>query len=278
MKQYIACGLFLLLFTGVFSVAASGQQTPAKPDDLVTRLIHTLPMDLTGAQSGVDQLLKRNFFNLPEQKNKKLKQAFNKGYDEKYLLDIFKDSLQEKMTPELRKETSAWLKRPSTQTVLQANRQYHMLQGKRKRVIAMYKIDQNPPKPARKHLLAELWNTTADLSRATSVAVIMLRSMIKAYDELNDKQHYSDARIDQIVQNYKTHVLLPSAQAAKKSGARSLAVKYYNVKTEELRDYLSFLKSDTGQSLITTIAKSMQAAYKVRSQRFLSLVEKSVIQ
>jgi hypothetical protein len=272
--------LLLLILVGFCSTPAFGQSTSVKTNDLVTRLIHQLSLteSLKAPQKDVKHLLKRNFLELSEQKNQKLIQAFAKSYDDKQLLDDFKDALNKKLTPRLKIKVSAWLDQSSIQTVSKAIQQYNTLQGKRKQVIAMYKIDQHPLKPQRKHILAALWDTTATLHQSVTSSLIIFRSIIKAYGKLNDKGHFNNTRINMIVQNYKTQVLLPSTRAAKKRGSHTLAIKFYNVKTKPLQKYTAFFESDAGQRLITAIDKSIQAAYQTGSRRFLNQIEKSITQ
>ncbi len=276
-KRYIHC-LFLVLFTGLYSVAAFGQTTFTKEIDSASQLIQQLSLkeNLMAPQAEVQQLLKRNFFKLPEQKRQQLVQSFIKGYDSEHLLSVFKDSLQQKMSSKLQDKVSDWLNRSSTQAISQVLQQDSTLQGKRKRVIAMYKTEQHPPKMTRKRTLSTLWDTTSSLHQPIASSLITFRSIIKAFGMLSDQQHLSEDRIDMIVLNYKNKVLLPSAQAAKKHGIHSLAVKYYGVKTDDLQKYTSFFESSAGQKLLKAIDKSMQAAYQAGSKQFLNQIKKQI--
>jgi hypothetical protein len=274
-KRYICC-LSLVLLTGLYTVTAFGQSFTDQKRDAATPLIQqlTLQENLMAPQTEIQQLLKRNFFSLPEQQSQQLEQSFVKGYDGKYLLNVFRDSLQNRMTPELKEKVSAWLSRSSTQAVSRVLQQDSTLPGKRKRVIAMYKTEQHPPKTARKRTLSTFWDTTSSLHQPIASSLIAFRSIIKAFGMLSGKQHLSKDRIDMIVRNYKNKVLLPSIQAGKKPGIRSMAVKYYGVDTDDLQKFTSFFESDAGQKLLKVIDKSMQAAYQAGSKQFLNQIKK----
>jgi hypothetical protein len=277
-KQSFIHSLFLLILAGVYSAPAYGQT--AQANDPAARLIHQLSLtaNLQAAQQDAKKLLKRNFLELSEQKNQELKQAFAKGYDNRHLMTIFKNALAKRLTPGLERNVSAWLKRPSTQIVSKALQEDNTLQGKRKRVIAMYKIGQHPTAPDRKHILIALGDKTSALHQPVSSALIIFRSLIKAYGKLSDKGHFSKGRINTIVQNYKTQALLPAAKGAKKRGGHTLAIKFYGVKTKPLQEYTAFFESSTGQRLVKVINKSIQAAYRNGSRRFLNQIEKSITQ
>ncbi len=277
-RQSFIHSLFLLILAGIYSAPAYGQT--AQANDPATRLIHQLSLtaNLQAAQKDAKKLLKRNFLELSEQKNQELKQAFEKGYDDMQLMTIFKNALAKRLTSGLKRDISAWLERPSTKAVSKALQQDNTLQGKRKRVIAMYKIGQHPTVPERKHILAALWDTTAALHQPVASSLIILRSLIKAYGKLSDNDNFSKERINTIVQNYKTQALLPAAKGARKRGSHTLAIKFYGVDTKPLQEYTAFFESHVGQRLVTAIDKSIQAAYQIGSRRFLNQIEKSITQ
>jgi hypothetical protein len=221
----------------------------------------------------VQHLFDQNFLGLSATKNKQLIQSFSNGYDIKRVLGDFKDTLQKMMTPRYHKKITAWLNQPATQAVLKVRRRYYTLQGKRERIIAMYKLGQHPPKPARRHVLAALWDTTAKTQLSVKSSIILFRSIIEAYGYLNNDLNLSSARINAIIQNYQSRVLGPAAKHARKEGSRTLAVKYYHVKLPELKTYTAFFESKAGQWLIRAIGKSRQAAYRAGAKRFLAIVK-----
>ncbi|HYW36488.1 MAG TPA: hypothetical protein VE868_13850 [Balneolaceae bacterium] len=268
--------LFLIIFAALFLgfKRAPSDSSQTITDELISKL--ALKNELKATPSNIETQFKQNFLQLSSQKNKLMLKSFRKAYDTNQLLNDFRASLRKKMNSQYRSKIEAWLQKSSTQAVNNARREYYTLQGKRKRVVAMYKMEKHPPAAERMHLFAEMRDTTAANQSSIESSVTILRYVIRAYGNLNEKHNFSRKRVNAIVNSFRSEMLSrQNQQQSNFQGNRQLAVMYHNVKTKNLKDYLKFFETDAGQWLTRAINKSMNEAYKTGGKRFLQIIGSS---
>ncbi len=241
------------------------------PSPLINQLARQMALKnkLKEDPGAIREEFKQNPLKLPAQKNKHLLHVFSKAYTAQRLITDFKASLEQKMTDQYRPEVSKWLHKPSTQAVVNAQQDNFTLQGKRKRVVAMYEIEQHPPSAERMHLFAALSDTTKARQTFVESNIIILRSVIRSIGYVSQKHQFNKTQRMIIIRSFRKQML---SELPKQEEER-LAVMYHTVKTQSLKDYLSFFETDTGQWLSKAINQSMQAAYKAGAKRFLQAMK-----
>ncbi len=270
-KRILYCILFVC--SGLcLPPAAYSQSSSDDGAHLTDRLTQKLAIEqqLSEAPGNIRLQFEQNPLQLPPEKNERMLALFNEAYNEPLLIDNFKAALQEQMNDEYRDEISAWLKEPSTKSVTGAQQEFYTLQGKRKRIVTMYEMDQKPPSQEREELISTLTGASAMAESSVESSVIILRSVIEALNRLSEKQNFSDAQVNAIANNFRSQM---QSQASQQLNTQ-LMVMYHNTETESLESYIKFWQSDAGQWLDKTVSESMQSAYRSAANRFLDSVDK----
>lgn len=248
-----------------------GQSAPENKHALVNQLVEQLALkdQLKEAPDDIRLQFKQNPLNLPAQKNERMLELFSDAYKSDRLLNDFKDALQQEMTDEQAAEISQKLSTPGIRAVTDAQQEFYTLQGKRKRIVAKYEMDQQAPSPERAAAITALVDTISSAAGSVESSVVILRSVIKALGVLSDQHSFTDQQIDAVADNFRTQM---QAGASQQTNNR-LMVTYYNVDTEALESYVTFMQSDTGQWLDKAISQSIQSAYEAASDRFLQSIK-----
>ena len=269
-SKSIFCAVILII-TLSSPPSSFGQSTEVNKAVLADQIIDQMALanQLKQPPQSFRMQFSHNPFGLPAQKNAQLLEEFKEAYVTDLLVRDFKASLQQKMANRDETQIQRWLKKQSTQSVLQAKQEYYTLQGKRKRIIALYEMEQKPASPKRSTLIATFVDTTSAVQASVESAVIVFRSLVEGLNKVSDQRNFTDTQMQMIINNYKAQM---QPQASQKISNR-LLVTYHNIKTNALQDYLAFFKTDAGQWLDQAINKSMQSVYEAAAERFLTAID-----
>lgn len=247
-----------------------GQSAPENKRALVNQLVEQLALkdQLKEAPDDIRLQFEQNPLNLSPQENERMLELFSDAYKSDRLLDDFKSTLQQEMTDEYAAEISQKLSTPSIRAVTDAQQEFYTLQGKRKRIVTKYEMGQQAPSPERTAAITALVDTTSSAAGSVESSVVILRSVIKALGVLSNQHSFTDQQIDAVADNFRTQMQSGASQQTN----NRLMVTYYNVDTEALESYVTFMRSDTGQWLDKAISQSIQSAYEAASDRFLQAV------
>jgi hypothetical protein len=260
----------VLLVTAILPVSVFAQPTE-RNSSLVEQLAQQIALkhQLSEAPDEILSQFVQNPLQLPADKNERMLELFKDAYQNEKLLDDFKAALQQEMEGQYKNEISQWLNREPTQMVTEARQEFYTLQGKRKRVITMYEMDQDQPSDERKELISTLANSSSAAESSVESSVIILRSVIRTLSELSEQRNFSEAQINGIANNFRSQI---QAQARRQSSDQ-LLLMYHNVPAPALEDYANFWQSDAGKWLDKAISQSMQTTYEAASERFLKSVK-----
>lgn len=269
--------LFFALLFGplLFFIPFRTQGQPATPaadaNTVVDRLVQELALDrqLTETPDDIRGQFEQNPLQLPTAQNQHMLQAYGEAFKKAALLQDFKTELNQRIDDGRAASLTDWLERAYVQTIAEAEQEYYTLQGKRKRVVTMYEMEQQPPSEQWVQLIAAITDTTSAAGSTVESSVIILRAVIKALGTLSPQRDFSESQIDMIASNFRSQL---ESQASQQVQSK-LMITYYNVDTNVLEQYLSFWQTDTGQWLDQTISQSMQAAYRSATERFLSAIQ-----
>ncbi|SHF57675.1 hypothetical protein SAMN05443144_11075 [Fodinibius roseus] len=266
-----ACHATVLLFLLSFPLSGFSQSSPDGKQALADQLVRQLALQqqLEEAPDDIRMQFEQNPLNLPAKKNKRMLELFSDAYKSERLLDDFKSALREQLTDELAAELSQKLSDPDIRAVTNAQQEFYTLQGKRKRIVTKYELEQQAPSPERSSAISALTDTTSEAAGSVESSIVILRSVIKALGSLSEQHSFSDRQIDAVADNFRTQM---EAGASQQTSDR-LMVTYYHVDTGSLDRYVTFMQSDTGQWLDRAISQSIQSAYKAASERFLQAVD-----
>lgn len=243
-------------------------QTPGAIVDTLTGQL-ALDKQLAATPDNIRSQFEANPLQISSSLNKQLMQTFREAFADSLLLNDFKEAFRRRMEPAYGDTIARWLDRPATRAITAAEQEFYTLQGKRKRVITMYELEQNPPSEARTRVIAAIDDTTSAAGSTVESSVIILRSVIRAVSQASPQRSFSDAQVDMIVDNFRTQL---QAQAGPQL-QNKLMITYHNLDTDTLRQYLQFWQTYTGQWLDHAVSQSMQAAYGAAADRFLKATE-----
>lgn len=261
----------VLLFLLSLPRPGSGQSSPDSKQALADQLVRQLALreQLKEAPDNIRMQFEQNPLNLSAQKNERMLELFSKAYKSKRLLEDFKSALQQELTDERAVVLSQKLDTPAVQAVTDAQQEFYTLQGKRKRIVTKYEMEQQAPSPERRAAISALVDTTSAAAGSVESSIVILRSVIKALGRLSEQHRFTDRQIDTVAENFRTQMEAGAFQQTRER----LMVTYYNVDIEALDQYVAFMQSDTGQWLDKVLSLSIQSAYETASERFLQAVE-----
>lgn len=260
--------LVLIIFAAIPALAQSvSDESQVLANQLAEHL--ALSHKISEVPENIRVQFEQNPLQLPAEKNKRMLRHFDKAYDSNLLLNDFKSTLAEKMAGPYQPEISEWLNSKSTQAITDKRQDYYTLQGKRKRIITMYELDQNPPSSERTDLIASLTDTTSVTESTVESSVIILRSILQAVSRLSERQTFTNPQIDGIANNFRSQI---NEQVSQELTNQS-TVLFHSMKTDTLTEYISFWGTEPGQWLDEAISESIQAAYKAGADRFLKALE-----
>lgn len=205
----------------------------------------------------------QNPFQLPPEENKHLLEAFKKAYNDSLLLHDFKSALAPALSPEYAREIRTWLSTENTQHITDIRQEFYTLQGKRKRVIAMYEMEQNPPTQDRVSLIKTLTDTTSVTESTIESSVTILRSVIEAVSALSKEQSFTEPQIDAITSNFRAQIQGQISQEYK----NQMLILFQPVDSGKLKDYIRFWGTNAGQWLDQRISQSIHESYESASER-----------
>lgn len=241
--------------------------TRAQSNALVDQIADQMAMkhQLGEAPEQIRVQFEQNPLQLAAETNTQMLSLFEEAYSPDLLLQDFKSALRQEMEDQYSANISQWLNSQNAQTVTEARQDYYTLQGKRKRIITLYEMDQNPPTSQRKAVIASLTDTTTVAESLVESSVIILRSIIETLGTLSSRQNFSQGQINGIASSFRTQM---QAQAGQNLNNQSM-VMYYNVPVNTLEEYVAFWGTEAGQWLDKAIGKSMQAAYQAAADRLV---------
>ncbi|WP_372638789.1 hypothetical protein [Fodinibius sp.] len=265
------CHATVLLFLVSLPLSGFSQSSPDSKQALADQLVEQLALkqQLEEAPDDIRMQFEQNPLNLTPQKNKRMLELFSDAYESQRLLDNFKSALQQLLNDELAAELSQKLSDPDIRAVTDAQQEFYTLQGKRKRIITKYEMEQQAPSPERTAAISALIDTTSAATGSVESSIVILRSVIKALGSLSEQHSFNEGQIDAVADNFRTQMEAGVSQQTR----NRLMVTYYHVDTEALDKYVTFMQSDSGQLLDKAISQSIQSTYEAASQRFLQAVE-----
>ena len=272
LQKIIVSALSFLIASLVINIPISAQST-ANMDAFTAEVAQHLAIkyQLSEIPENIRLQFEQNPLQLPPDQNDDMLTAFKKAYDQAILLDDFEAALSQKKSEEYAGELRRWLKSDQTQLITDTRQQFYTLQGKRKRVITMYEMEQNPPSQSRIDLIKSLTNTTGVVESTVESSVIILRSVIEALDIISDQRSFSDTQIDGIANNFRAQIQAQTSQEYE----HKMLVLFHPVDSSVLKEYANFWETEPGQWLTRSINESIGQAYKNASARFLESVQKN---
>ncbi|SMO72617.1 hypothetical protein [Fodinibius sediminis] len=260
--------VFFLLFA-ILPFPLPGQSTgsgQSPVDQLIEQL--ALEQQLGKAPENIRMQFEQNPLNLAADKNELMLELFSDAYRSDRLLEDFKTALQQRLSSQQINKITNTLGSPPIQHVTEAHKEFYSLQGKRKRIVTQYEMEQQPPAPERVEIIQTLVDTTSAAAGSVESSIVILRSVIKALGNLSAQHSFTDQQIDAVAANFRTQMQAGASQQTHDQ----LMITYYNVDINTLESYLALMQSETGQLLDQAIGKSMYTAYERASDRFLEAV------
>lgn len=210
----------------------------------------------------------QNPLNLDPGKNKEILSHFSEAYKTNMLVADFKTSLQEKLTEEEAETVSNKLQSPAIQKVTEARQEFYTLQGKRKRIVTKYEMEQDPPSADRISSIRALVDTTSQAEESVESSIIILRPLLTALMKESQQRTFSEAQLDAITSNFRAQMQSQASEQA----LNDLLITFYNIDDKTLSEYVSFMQSPAGQWLDNAISESIQASYQQAADRFSASV------
>lgn len=266
-----ACRVTSLSFLIIsLSIPTFGQPAAGSEQGLVDQLVEqwALKYQLEEAPGDIRMQFEQNPLNLPPQKNEQMLELFSDAYRTDLLLDDFKSALKGELNDEYAETLAQKLDDPDIRAATEAQQEFYTLQGKRKRIVARYEMEQQTPSPERSGIVTALVDTTTAATGSVESSIVILRSVIKALGGISEQHQFTDQQIDAVTDNFRTQM---QAGASQQTNNRMM-VTFYNVDTNALEHYVEFMESDTGQWLDNAISQSFQIAYEAASERFLQAI------
>lgn len=262
--------VFIILFA-ILPFAALAQKSSI---DSQTKIINQI-IDKSGIASQVSQSPKEmksqfesNPLGLEPFKNKRMIDLFAKAFVVDSLIDDVQNTFKEQYNADFAGVTYSWLREESTQKVMEAEKEFHTLQGSRQRIVRMYELEQNPPSEERKNIIQSLIAATSAKESAIKSQTILFRSIISAFSILSDQQTFNESQIDGIVNNYRLQMQSQIEQEI----ANQLLIMYYELDNKILNEYTAFYQTEPGNWLSTTTSKGIHAAFNSAAKRFVKSV------
>lgn len=250
-----------------FAVNAQTNSTDAA---LVDQIIETLALAHKVAQPPADfvKQFERNPFRLEEETNQQWLNTFSKAYNKKQLMQNYRNVLRNKLNQLSADELKAWLNRSSTQKLAKARQEYYTLQGKRKRIIALYELEQDPPSEERQKLIATYAETITPKNAIVESSVAIFQPIIKTIGQVSSRLNFTETQINMIVSNFRKQ----GPMRIKQLKERILPVQFFGISSARIKQSLAFWQSKTGQALAKAIYQSMQQTYEQAGQRFTEAI------
>lgn len=261
----ICCSIILLFcfsFIGRAQDPATDKQSLANTitdDFAISDKIKEAPRDLR-------LQFEQNPLNLAPEKNKKILRHFSEAYKTNILVDDFKSAFQQKLTGEGEyvETVSQTLQSPAIQQLIEAQKEFYTLQGKRKRIVTKYEMEQDPPSTDRTSSIQALVDTTSLAEDSIESSIIILRPLLTALMKGSQQRTFSETQLDAITSNFRTQM---QSQASEQT-INDLLITFYNLDNKTLNEYVSFMQSPAGQWLDNAISESIQSAYQQAADRF----------
>ncbi|MBN2731438.1 MAG: hypothetical protein JXR26_03310, partial [Balneolaceae bacterium] len=225
--------LVLIIFA---AIPAFAQSLSGESQVLANQLAEHLALNhkISEVPENIRVQFEQNPLQLPAEKNDRMLRNFDKAYDSDLLLNDFKSTLAEKITGQYQPEISEWLNSESTQVITDKRQEFYTLQGKRKRVITMYELDQNPPSAERTDLIASLTDTMSVTESTVESSVIILRSILQAVSQLSERQTFTNPQIDGIANNFRSQI----NEQVNQELTNQSTVLFHNMKSDTLTEYI----------------------------------------
>jgi len=267
-RKSLATIVFGLLPFIVIGQDATVKTQSGNTDEIITAI--SLSEQLNEIADEFHSQFEQNPLGLDPSQNKRMMDLFRKAFDKKTLLNNVRETFQKKYNASYADSVVKWINSDSSQKVLHTKKDYFTLQGIRKRVVNKYELEQTPPSQTRKNLIDSLAKKTLAAKSKINANVVMFRSVVKAFSQLSDQRSFSDAQIENFVNNYRMQM---STQMDEEI-ANELLVMYHNLNNNVLRNYISFYNSEPGQWLTKTTKESIQSAFDSAANHFLESVDK----
>lgn len=250
--------------------SADGQSPTNSQKQIVDQVIEKLALSyrIAGLPANLAKQFEQNPFRLPEQINQKWLASFSKAYTKDAMMKDYITLLKNQLSGISVEALQQWLNKPSTQKLAKARQEHYSLQGKRKQIVALYELEQDPPSSARQKLLAKFAEVMIPAEELTEATVTVFKSVINSVDEVSSQLNFTETQMSTLVSNFKQQEPL-NIQQMKENG---LPVKFYGIPAPTIEQSLSFWQSDTGQALQKAIYASMKQTYEKAAQRLAESV------
>lgn len=251
----------------------STAQPPAATADsaILDTLLKEIPFEsrLQRAPKDIEMQFAQNPLGLPAEKNERMITLFAEGFVIDSLMYDVRRVFENRYKDPYSEELKAWLNRPSTQKVHDAEEASNTLQGARRRVVRLYELEQEPPSEEREEVILSLMNATSSVDNAVQSQTILFRSIVSAFSILSDQRTFTEAQIDGIVSNYRLEI----ESQIENDLMQQYLVTYYDLDNDTLMEYASFFESDAGSWLDSTATEAVTTAYENATDRFVESVD-----
>lgn len=246
-------------------------QTATSPHPaLVDQVIETLALSykVTQLPASFKAQFKQNPFRLSQETSKQWLKAFNKAYNKEQLMHDYRTLLKNKLSQLSTDELTSWLSQPSTQKLAEARHKHHSLQGKRKQIVALYELEQNPPSKERQKLMGDFARAITPKNAMIEASITLFQSVLKTIDHVSAQLNFTDAQLNMIVNTFRKQ----GPKHIKQLREKGLPVKFHGIPSNTLEQALGFWQSQTGQALAKAIYTSLQQTYEKAGQRLSKAV------
>lgn len=248
----------------------SSSDEPAKAVNYIVDAVG-LENQLEQPPENIRQQFANNPFGLTTEDNELLIERFEEGFAVNSLMDTALDTFRAQYNDDYATSTLKWLKQGDTQIVTGAEKEFYSLQGLRKRVVAKYEMEQEPPSAERDSLITSLVETTSAVESTIESYAVIFRSVISAFGKLSEQQTFSESQIDNFTENYKMQI----QPEVEREVHNQFLIMFYDLDDETISEYISFYKTEPGTWLSSTITKSKHAAFKAAAKRFVESIDRT---
>ncbi|TYP94737.1 hypothetical protein LX73_0025 [Fodinibius salinus] len=261
--------LFLICFA-VLPFTTVGQQSEDS-DQTISDILNNIPLQDIAYEvpDKLHQQFQQNPFGLPAAKNKRMMNLFEQAYQKQALYRDAKKAFQKNYNATYADSVIRWMNMEKSEQVLSKRKEFYTLEGQRKQVVNKYELEQTPPAESRKKLIRKLAENTSAANFKIESNIIIFRSLVSAFNTLNQQRTLGSSQIEGIVGNFRNRV----KQQIDQQIQNQLLVMYHGIDGNTLASYAKFYQTPSGKWLKDAITKSIHHAYKQAEERFLSSVE-----
>lgn len=262
--NYLRTIIIVLMLICIPFSASWAQSSVDKHQELDEQIIETLALShrIVYLAKDFKGFLKHNPFPQSDEMNKQALTAYQKAYNHELLMKDFEQIFSQKISNLPHETLRSWLNKASTKKLAQARQKYYTLQGKRKRIVALYELAQDSLSAERRQLLATYANERTPEELLLDTRTVVLVSAIKKIDQFNSQIDIPRSRMDMLAKQTRQN-----PNDIKQHRQKVLKVMFYGIPSKTVQESLHFWQSKTGKSLTKTIFQSLKQAYKKAAQR-----------